>query len=82
VPRFDAPSVFASLLDCQAGFFWFAPFGINHPSARVYEPGTNVLVTTWKTPSGWVVVRDVLTMGSTQRAVHQERGPPRPDQGR
>jgi alpha,alpha-trehalase len=40
-----------------------APFGINHPSARAYEPGTNVLVTTWKTPSGWIVVRDALTMG-------------------
>ena len=40
-----------------------APFGINHPTARVYEPGTNVLVTTWKTPSGWIVVRDALTMG-------------------
>ena len=67
VPSFDAPSVFASLLDRQGGFFRFAPFGINHPSARAYEPGTNVLVTTWKTPSGWVVVRDALTMGpSTQ----------------
>jgi GH15 family glucan-1,4-alpha-glucosidase len=63
VPRFDSPSVFASLLDRQAGFFRFAPFGINHPPARAYEPGTNVLVTTWKTPSGWVVVRDALTMG-------------------
>jgi GH15 family glucan-1,4-alpha-glucosidase len=31
-----------------------------------YEPGTNVLVTTWKTPSGWLVVRDALTMGPTQ----------------
>ena len=41
------------------------PFGINHPAARHYEPGTNVLVTTWKTPSGWVVVRDALTMGPT-----------------
>ena len=63
VPRFDAPSVFGSLLDREAGFFRFGPFGINHPTARVYEPGTNVLVTTWKTPSGWVVVRDALTMG-------------------
>jgi len=62
-PSFDSPSVFASLLDRQAGFFRFAPFGINHPAARYYEPGTNVLVTTWKTPSGWVVVRDALTMG-------------------
>jgi len=63
IPSFDSPSVFASLLDRQAGFFRLAPFGINHPSARAYEPGTNVLVTTWKTPSGWVVVRDALTMG-------------------
>jgi GH15 family glucan-1,4-alpha-glucosidase len=55
--------VFGSLLDRQAGFFRFGPFGINHPTARVYEPGTNVLVTTWKTPAGWIVVRDALTMG-------------------
>ncbi len=27
------------------------------------SPGTNSLVTTWKTPTGWVVVRDALTMG-------------------
>jgi len=63
VPSFDAPSVFGSLLDRQAGFFRFAPFGINHPAGRIYEPGTNVLVTAWKTPAGWVIVRDALTMG-------------------
>jgi alpha,alpha-trehalase len=63
VPRFDAPSVFGSLLDREAGAFRFAPFGINVPTTRHYEPGTNVLVTTWNTPSGWVVVRDALTMG-------------------
>jgi GH15 family glucan-1,4-alpha-glucosidase len=63
VPRFDSPSVFGSLLDRQAGFFRLAPFGINHPTAVAYEPGTNVLETTWKTPSGWIVVRDALTMG-------------------
>ena len=62
VPRFDSPSVFGSLLDREAGFFRFAPFGINHPTAVVYEPGTNVLETTWKTPNGWIVVRDALTM--------------------
>jgi alpha,alpha-trehalase len=63
VPSFDAPSVFGSLLDREAGFFRFAPYGIVHPALRNYEPGTNVLRTTWKTPSGWVVVRDALTMG-------------------
>jgi alpha,alpha-trehalase len=63
VPSFDAPSVFGSLLDRGAGFFRFGPFGINHPSARRYDAGTNVLITTWKTPSGWIRVHDALTMG-------------------
>jgi GH15 family glucan-1,4-alpha-glucosidase len=63
VPRFDADSVFGSLLDRQAGMFRLGPFGINVPSARFYEPGTNVLATSWKTPSGWILVRDALTMG-------------------
>jgi GH15 family glucan-1,4-alpha-glucosidase len=66
IPRFDSPSVFGSLLDRAAGSFRFAPFDINVPSARTYEPGTNVLVTTWKTPSGWVVVRDALVIGPTR----------------
>ena len=63
VPSFDSPSVFGTLLDRQAGYFRVGAFGINHPTARAYEPGTNVLVTTWKTPSGWIEVRDALTMG-------------------
>jgi GH15 family glucan-1,4-alpha-glucosidase len=63
VPRFDSPSVFGSLLDREAGSFRFGPFGINHPTTRIYEPGTNVLVTTWKSPSGWILVRDALTIG-------------------
>ena len=63
VPRFDAPSVFGTLLDRQAGCFRLGPFGINVPSARVYEPGTNMLLTTWRTPAGWVIVRDALTLG-------------------
>ncbi len=63
VPRFDAPSVFGSLLDRQAGAFRLGPFGINVPSARIYEPGTNMLTTTWKTPTGWVIVRDALILG-------------------
>ena len=63
VPGFDSPSMFGTLLDRQAGYFRFGPFGINHPTSRIYEPGSNVLSTTWKTPSGWVLVRDALTMG-------------------
>jgi GH15 family glucan-1,4-alpha-glucosidase len=66
VPRFDSPSVFGTLLDRQAGRFRLAPFGINHPTARIYEPGTNILNTTWNTPTGWILVRDALTMGPTR----------------
>ena len=62
-PRFDSPSVFGALLDRGAGTFRFGPFGTNVPGDRIYEPGTNSLVTSWKTSTGWVVVRDALTMG-------------------
>jgi GH15 family glucan-1,4-alpha-glucosidase len=83
VPAFDSPSVFGSLLDRQAGFFRVAPYGINHPSAREYEPGTNVLVTTWKTPQGWIEVRDALTMGPYQGedGVTPHTRPPSDDDG-
>ncbi|HYY73735.1 MAG TPA: glycoside hydrolase family 15 protein [Solirubrobacterales bacterium] len=63
VPRFDSPSIFGSLLDREAGSFRVGPFGINVPVARIYEPGTNTLATTWHTPTGWIVVRDALTLG-------------------
>ena len=75
VPRFDSPSVFGSLLDREAGFFRFGPFGINHPTAVVYQPGTNVLETTWKTPNGWIVVRDALTMSPRE---HEDTITPTP----
>ena len=63
IPRFDSPSVFGSLLDRGAGAFRLGPFGINVPSGRTWEPGTNVLLTAWKTRSGWAIVHDALTMG-------------------
>ena len=63
VPRFDSPSVFGALLDRGAGAFRLGPFGINVPSGRTYEPGTNTLITSWKTPSGWATTREALTMG-------------------
>jgi len=83
VPSFDSPSVFGSLLDRQAGFFRFAPYDVNHPTARTYEPGTNVLETTWKVPNGWVVVRDALTMGprSGTDTVTPHTRPPADDDG-
>jgi GH15 family glucan-1,4-alpha-glucosidase len=63
VPRFDSPSVFGALLDRGAGGFRLGPYGMSVPGARRYEPGTNIVETTWMTPSGWLLVRDALTIG-------------------
>jgi alpha,alpha-trehalase len=83
VPAFDSQSIFGSLLDRQAGSFRFGPYGITHPTARVYVPGTNVLETTWRTPAGWIVVRDALTLGPTHGAdtITPHTRPPADDDG-
>jgi GH15 family glucan-1,4-alpha-glucosidase len=79
VPRFDSPSVFGALLDREAGAFRLGPFGINVPVSRAYEAGTNTLVTIWRTPTGWVEVRDALTMGRAEARTRSPRTPgPRP----
>jgi GH15 family glucan-1,4-alpha-glucosidase len=33
------------------------------PAARRYLPGTMVLETSWGTPTGWIIVRDLLVIG-------------------
>ena len=63
LPRPDSPSVFGALLDRSAGFFRFGPSGIDVPNQRRYVPGTNVLETTWHTPTGWLIVWDLLVVG-------------------
>ncbi|GAA1363964.1 glycoside hydrolase family 15 protein [Catellatospora chokoriensis] len=68
VPAFDSPSVFGSLLDREGGMFRFGPYSIAHPTARVYRPGTNVLETTWRTTSGWLLVTDALIIGPREGA--------------
>jgi alpha,alpha-trehalase len=68
VPAVDSPSIFGSLLDRESGSFRFAPYGIVHPVSRAYVPGTNVMETTWRTRTGWMVVRDALTMGPYREA--------------
>ena len=86
VPRMDAPSVFAALLDRDAGWFRLGPADATVPAGRRYLPGTMVLETTWGTPAGWAVVRDVLLIGpwrhdsrrsSTHRRVPTDHDAPR-----
>jgi GH15 family glucan-1,4-alpha-glucosidase len=61
-PRFDSPSTFAALLDRGAGHMSLRPHGVVVPISRRYEPGTLVIETTWVTDTGWVVVKDALTI--------------------
>jgi GH15 family glucan-1,4-alpha-glucosidase len=70
LPRMDGPSVFAAVLDRGAGMFRLGPADVVVPAGRRYLPGTMVLETTWATPGGWAVVRDVLLIGPWR---HQAR---------
>jgi alpha,alpha-trehalase len=78
-PRMDAPSIFAAVLDRDAGRFRLGPADVTVPAGRRYLPGTMVLETSWDTPTGWAVVRDVLLIGpwrsNAQRSGTQHRVP-------
>jgi alpha,alpha-trehalase len=79
LPRMDSPSVFGAILDRDAGGFRFGPADVTVPAARRYLPGTMVLETSWGTPHGWVIVRDVLLIGpwhhESERAASHRRAP-------
>ncbi|MEV8510747.1 glycoside hydrolase family 15 protein [Dactylosporangium sp. NPDC051484] len=79
LPRLDSPSVFGALLDRGAGGFRLGPSDLRVPAARRYLPGTMVLETSWGTPTGWIVVLDVLLMGpwhhDTERSGTHRRAP-------
>jgi alpha,alpha-trehalase len=60
LPRADSPSVFAAILDRAAGGFRIGPADVVVPAARRYLPGSLMLETTWKTKTGWLIVRDAL----------------------
>jgi GH15 family glucan-1,4-alpha-glucosidase len=78
VPRFDSPSVFGALLDRRAGSFRVGPYGMQVPLSVRYVPGTMVVESTWLCPSGWLVVRDGLTIGEWRDADAEEGGRTRP----
>jgi GH15 family glucan-1,4-alpha-glucosidase len=63
LPRIDSPSVFGAILDRDAGGFRLGPADVWVPADRRYLPGTMVLETSWGTPTGWIIVRDLLLIG-------------------
>ncbi len=78
LPRPEGPSVFGAILDRSAGGFRLGPSDVTVAAGRRYLPGTMVLETTWQTGSGWLIVRDALTIGpwySKERLEHYKRPP-------
>ena len=63
VPRFDSPSVFASLLDNdKGGRCRIAPIGTNYETRQIYLPDTANLVTRFMTPDGVGEVIDFMPL--------------------
>ena len=79
LPRPDSPSIFTALLDRGAGSFRLGPYDEMVPAARRYLPGSLMIETTWQTRTGWLIVRDALTMGPwhnvDQRSKTHRRSP-------
>ena len=65
-PRFDGPSVFARLLDKQAGHWSIHAVGATEMN-RQYLEGTMVLETTFRTPTGTATLLDAMAMGRNER---------------
>src|ERR687889_2574020 len=60
-PRFDSPSIFASLLDHdRGGFFRVAPDRDDYVSPQLYFPDTAILITRFMTPEGVGEVVDFM----------------------
>jgi len=60
-PRFDSPSLFASLLDAdKGGHFRIAPEGCEYVSRQIYLPDTAILVTRFMSADGVGEVLDFM----------------------
>ena len=74
-PRFDAPSVFARLLDAEAGYFSVRPAG-PFEVTRGYVDQTMAVATTFRTATGVAVLTDALAVGRNDRGHELGAGSP------
>ena len=71
LPEFSGPSIFAAMLDRKAGHFSIRP-SAQFTATREYVPGTNVIRTTLRTPTGAIALTDCLALsGGTQELAAQ-----------
>ena len=73
-PRFDSPSIFASLLDHRrGGRFSLSPVGTDHVTKQMYLPDTAVLVTRFLSPRGVAEVTDFMPIDKPGVATDHHR---------
>jgi GH15 family glucan-1,4-alpha-glucosidase len=73
-PRFDAPSVFASLLDRdRGGHFRIAPDAPDHVARQLYFPDTAILITRFMTADGVGEVIDLMPVDDPDRPSDRHR---------
>lgn len=73
-PRFDSPSVFASLLDVRRGGFWeIAPVCEVVDRHQFYFPDTNILITRMFTVDGIVEIQDFMPILRENDSAHRQR---------
>ena len=74
-PRFDAPAVFARILDSEAGHFAIRPVG-DFETSRAYVDQTMALETTFRTATGTAVLTDAMAVGRNDRGHDLGAGSP------
>src|SRR5215470_18834205 len=74
-PRFDAPAVFARILDPGSGHFAIRPAG-DFETSRAYVHQTMALETTFRTPTGIAVLTDAMAVGRNDRGHDLGAGSP------
>jgi GH15 family glucan-1,4-alpha-glucosidase len=68
-PRFDSPSVFASLLDrARGGYFQIAPEGHDYVTRQLYFPDSAVLITRFMASGGVGEVIDFMPIDRPEQA--------------
>jgi GH15 family glucan-1,4-alpha-glucosidase len=73
-PSFDAPSVFAAILDRErGGYYRIAPAFDGWQAKQLYLPDTNVLITRFLTEGGVGEVQDFMPIQRTRTATHRHR---------
>jgi GH15 family glucan-1,4-alpha-glucosidase len=66
-PRFDSPTIFASLLDrAKGGRFAITPCLERHTEKQIYLPDTCILITRFLSDAGVAEVSDFMPVGATQ----------------